>query len=324
MKPIHLVFRIFKSLLLLSVLAASSSLAQQAVEKRTSTEIADSSAAPALVSTPSSELLVGSGDLLELSVYGAPDFDKREVRVDSSGVISLPLIGSQKVGGLTVRAAEELTAKRLAEGGYFSDPHVSIFEKEYATQGISILGEVQKPGVYPLLGQRNLLDAISIAGGTTPKAGEVVMVTHRSQPQEPIRISLSYAPDEAARNNVLVYPGDTVVVSKAGIVYVVGDVRQPSGFVIDKSDLTVLQAIARAQGTNPNAALDRVKLVRTTEKGREETPINLKRVLEAKSPDLKLQADDIIFVPTNTAKSATRRGLEAIIQAATGVAIYRR
>lgn len=270
------------------------------------------------------EMLIGSGDLLQVSVYGAPDFDKLDVRVDSSGVISLPLIGTERVSGLTVRAAEELTAKRLSDGGYFSDPRVSIFEKEYATQAISVLGEVQKPGIYQLLGQRNLLDAISAAGGTTAKAGDFVTISHRSEPQKSSRVALSYSADDPSRDNVAVYPGDTIVVSKAGIVYVVGDVRQPSGFVIDKSQLTVLQAIAMAQGTNPTAALQRVKLVRTTKEGREETPIDLRRVLEAKAPDLKLQADDIIFVPTSTAKSATRRGLEAIVQTATGVAIYRR
>ena len=307
-------YRIYLFILLM-VLMTEYSLAQ-------SMEVA--AANPSSVQPTQSEVLIGSGDLMVVSVYGAPDFDKLEVRVDSSGMISLPLIGSEKVGGLSVRAAEELTARRLAEGGYFSNPRVSIFEKEYATQGISVLGEVQKPGIYPLLGQRNLLDAISAAGGTTAKAGDFVTISHRAEPQKSIRVPLSYSTDDPSRDNVMVYPGDTIVVSKAGIVYVVGDVRQPSGFVIDKSQLTVLQAIAMAQGTNPTAALQRVKLVRTTKEGRQETPIDLRRVLEAKAPDLKLQADDIIFVPTSTAKSATRRGLEAIVQTATGVAIYRR
>ncbi len=284
----------------------------------------DAAAASSSIKPTNAEVLIGSGDLLEISVYGAPDFNKLDVRVDSSGLISLPLIGTEKVAGLNVRAAEELTAKRLSDGGFFSSPLVTIFEKEYATQGISVLGEVQKPGIYPLLGQRNLLDAISAAGGTTPKAGEIVTVTHRAEPDQPIQVPLSFSPDAASHNNVNVYPGDTIVVSKAGVVYVVGDVRQPSGFVIDKSELTVLQAIAMAQGTNPTAALQRVRLVRTTKEGRQETPIDLRRVLEAKAPDLKLQADDIIFVPTSTAKSAGRRSLEAIIQTATGVAIYRR
>ena len=313
----------FWTLLLMAIMPAACMAQKQIVPAIVSQNDA-SSVRQSQFAPTTSEILIGPGDLLEVSVYGAPDFDKREVRVDSTGTISLPFIGAEKVGGLSVRAAEELTAKRLSDANYFSDPHVSIFEKEYATQGISILGEVQKPGIYPLLGQRTLLDVISAAGGTTPKAGEEVTVTHRAQPQMPIQVPLSYSGDQAARNNVAVYPGDTVVVSKAGIVYVVGDVRQPSGFVLDKSELTVLQAIAMAQGTNPTAALDRVKLVRTTKAGREENPINLKRVLEAKAPDLKLQADDIIFVPTSTAKSAARRGLEAIVQTATGVAIYRR
>lgn len=279
-----------------------------------------SSPVPAL----KTDLLIGVGDLLEISVYGAPDFDKREVRVDSSGSISLPLIPTVKVAGLTIQSAEELLAKQFSDGGYFADPRVSVFEKEYATQGISVLGEVQKPGIYPLLGERKLLDVLSIAGGTTPKAGTTVTVTHRAHPQEPVSVSLSYSGNDASQNNPVIYPGDTVVVSKAGIVYVVGDVHQPSGIPIDKAELTVLQAIALAQGTNPTAALKDLRLVRTTPSGREQTPINLKRILEAKAPDIKLQADDIIFVPTSTAKSATRRSLEAIVQTATGVAIYRR
>ena len=322
MKHINPSFLFLTLIALFCALTAPSSFAQQSVERQTQAPQLSAEQLPA--ATPSPELLIGTGDLLEVSVYGAPDFDKREVRVDSSGSVSLPLIGTVKTAGLTIQAAEELMAKRLSDGGYFSDPHVSIFAKEYASQGISVLGEVQKPGIYPMLGQRRLLDAISLAGGTTPKAGTTVTVTHRAAPMQPERVDLSYSPDDAGQGNVLVYPGDTVVVSRAGVVYVVGDVRQPSGFLIDKSELTVLQAIALAQGTNPTAALKNLKLVRTTPEGRKETPINLQQVLEAKAPDVRLQAEDIIFVPTSTAKSAGRRSLEAIVQAATGVAIYRR
>lgn len=273
--------------------------------------------------TPSSDILIGSGDLLEVSVYGAPDFDKREVRVDSSGLINLPLIDSVKVVGLSISEAEKLVAKKLADGGYFLEPRVSIFAKEYTTQGISVLGEVQKPGIYPLLGKRNLLDVISAAGGTTPKAGSTVTITHRANPRQPEQVDLSYATNEAARNNIAVYPGDTVMVSKAGIVYVIGDVRLPQGVVIDKSSLTVMQAIALAQGTNSTAALKNLRLVRNTPTGRQETQINLKKILAAKAPDVQLQADDILFVPQSTVKAATHRGLEAIIQTASGVAVYR-
>lgn len=271
----------------------------------------------------SSDLIIGSGDLLEISVYGAPDFSK-QVRVAETGEISLPLIGTVHVAGLTIHDAELLVQRSLADGGFFTDPQVSIFAREYATQGISVLGEVQRPGIYPLPGQRALFDALSAAGGVTPRAGNTITITHRSRANEPETVRLP--PDETLPpgSNVAVLPGDTIVVSKAGIVYVVGDVRLPGGFVLDNSSLTVLQAIAMAQGANTTAKLDNTILIRKTPEGRQEIPILLSRVMAAKSPDVNLQADDIVFVPRSSAKAGFRRGLEAVLQAATGVAIYRR
>src|SRR5262249_37981898 len=110
---------------------------------------------------------------------------------------------------------------------------------------------------------------------------------------------------------------------KAGIVYVVGDVRKPSGILMQNSRLTALQAVAMAEGTNPTAALNSAKLIRKTPEGLQEIPLPLKKILSAKAPDWQLQPDDILFVPSRVAKSASRGGLEAIIQAATGAAIYR-
>jgi polysaccharide export outer membrane protein len=328
MKQRHMSDSCFTSLLRKSLMAAVllctpflSAQQQAKLDDAAAPSATSNRATPA--NTPSSELLIGPGDLLEVSVYGAPDFDKREVRVDSDGSVTLPLIDKVKVAGLSTPAAEELVAKKLSDGGYFLEPRVSIFTKEYASQGISVLGEVQKPGIYPLLGERNLLDVISAAGGTTPKAGSTVTITHRSNPREPEQVDLSFSSKDAVRNNVVVYPGDTVVVSKAGIVYVVGDVHLPSGIIIDKSDLTIVQAIALAQGTNPTASLKNLKLVRTTPAGRQEKSINLKNILEAKAPDVKLQPDDILYVPSSKMKIATHRGLEAIVQTATGVAVYR-
>lgn len=268
-----------------------------------------------------SELIIGSGDLLEVSVYGATDFVK-QVRVADSGEITLPLIGAVHVAGLSIAEAERTVQQRLSEGGFFNDPQVSILEKEYATQGISVLGEVQKPGIYPLLGSRRLYDAISAAGGVTPKAGKDITITHRQHPNEPQTVVLppnqTFPPDV----NVDVLPGDTVVVSKAGIVYVVGDVKLPSGFVMENSQLTVLQAVAMAQGTNVTAKLDKTVLIRKTSDGHQEIPVLLGRIMSAQAPDVKLQPDDVVFVPRSTAKAASRRALEAALQTVVGVAIY--
>jgi polysaccharide biosynthesis/export protein len=268
------------------------------------------------------QMLIGDGDLLEVSVYGVTDFNQ-QVRVSQTGEVSLPMIGVLKISGLSITDAEKIVRDRLVQGGFFNDPQVSIFEKEYATQGVSILGEVQKPGVYPLLGSRTLFDAISAAGGTTPKAGSTAIITHRNHPEQPKTIALPY--DEAgfsSGNNVPILPGDTILVSKAGIVYVVGDVRQPSGFVMDKQ-LTVLQVVALAQGANATAALGNAKLIRKTDNGVTEIPVSLKRIMESRAPDIQVKAEDILFVPSSAAKTGAKRGLDAILQAAVGVAIYR-
>jgi polysaccharide export outer membrane protein len=269
-----------------------------------------------------SALMIGGGDLLKVSVFGAPESDQ-EVRVGQDGNISLNFIGALHVGGLTTNQAQDLIAKKFVEGGFFAEPEVSVFAKEYATQGVSVLGEVQKPGVYPLLGSRRLFDVLSLAGGTGPKAGRVVSVTRRDHPESPRSVTLSNNPIESAQSNIEVFAGDTVVVSRAGVIYVVGDVKKPSGVLMDNgTDMTVLQAIAMAEGTNPTAALNKAKLIRTTAGGRQELSLALKDMLASKTPDVRLQAEDIIFVPSSAAKSAGRRTLEAIVQTASGVAIY--
>lgn len=271
----------------------------------------------------SSEMIIGPGDLLEVSVYGAPDYVK-QVRVSSTGDITLPMAGSLKVGGLTTAQAETAIAKELVAGKFFTDPKVSVLEKELSTQGVSVLGEVQKPGIYPLPGTRSLYDALSAAGGTTARAGSIVSVTHRNDPQNQTVVALSYDGKGNEKVNVPVYPGDTVMVSKAGVVYVTGNVKLPGGFIMENAHMTVLQALAMAQGANPTANLDGARLIRNSGQGnqQEEIPIPLKKILTAKAPDVNLQANDIVFVPNSAAKSAGRRTVDMIVQTAMGLAIY--
>src|SRR5467141_5342580 len=316
------------SALLLLALSSTYGLAQDRVgssEIRPLGPPSTAQAEPAAAPSPGSphDLLIGAGDLLEISLYGMPDF-KTDVRVNSGGEISLPMIGALPVAGLSVEQAETLIAHKLTEKGVFNDPHVTVFVKEYATQGLSVVGEVQKTGIYPLLGSRKLYDAISVAGGTTPKAGRYVLITRRNDPQHPVQVPLLTGAAESMENNVTVEPGDTIVVSKAGVVYVVGDVHQPGGFVMENgNDITVLKAIALAQGTNPNAALDSARVIRKTPEGLQDVPLSLKKIMAAQAPDIQLQADDVVFVPGSAAKSATKRGVEAILQMATGIAIWR-
>jgi polysaccharide biosynthesis/export protein len=268
-------------------------------------------------------LLIGSGDLLDVSLYGVPDF-KTETRVGSDGEISLPMLGAVTVGGLSVEQAEQQIARKLTEKRLFNAPQVTVFVKEYAAEGISVLGEVQRPGIYPLLGSRRLFDAISAAGGTTPKAGQYVLISHRDDPQHPLRVLLSTTGSATTQSNVPIEPGDTIVVSKAGVVYVVGDVRQPGGFVMENGKpITVLQAIALAQGTGPSPSLNAARLIRQTADGPKDVHLSLNKIMAAKAPDMPLQPEDILFIPGSSAKSAAKRAAEAILQMATGVAVWR-
>jgi polysaccharide biosynthesis/export protein len=268
------------------------------------------------------ETAIGSGDLLKISVFGVNTFDE-EVRVSDRGDISLPLIGDVPVAGLNTDEAQSLIRKKLIDGNFMVHPEVSVFEKEYATQGVAVLGEVQKPGVYPLLGPHHLFDVLSFAGGMTPKAGPEVTITHHDRPDQPQNVTLAGDVAKSTAANVNILPGDTVVVSKAGIVYVVGDVKSPAGVVmVNGSEMTVVKALAMAGGANPTASLNGAKIIRRTPQGPQEIPILLKQILAAKAADPRLEAEDIVFVPSSTAKGAAKRGLEAIVQTAVGVAIY--
>lgn len=266
---------------------------------------------------------IAAGDLVEVSVYAIPELTQTS-RVSGTGTMPLPLIGEVPVAGLTAAQAGDAVRDRLEKGGFVKHPSVTVFVKEYATQGVSVLGEVEKPGVYPVLGARRLYDLISAAQGLTQKAGKTVTITHRDDPAHPSTSTISADPAQSMGSNVEVFPGDTIVVSKAGVVYVVGDVGRPGGFIMDKNEnLTVLQALALAEGAKNTAALSRAKVIRREGSTHVEIPVAVQKIMQAKAPDLTLQAEDILFVPSSLGKSAARRGMEAALQTAIGVAIYK-
>jgi len=266
-------------------------------------------------------LQISSGDLLDVTVYGVPDLTQR-VRVSNTGDAYFPLLGSVHLEGLTIEEAQSTIEKKLVEGGIMKFPHVTVFVAEYAS-GVSILGLVQHPGIYPVLGSRRLYDMISAAGGMAPGAGRLVTVTHKEDPTNPILITLTGDPKLSAQNNIEVRQGDTIEVSKAGVVYVVGEVQRASGLIMDQGQtLSVMKAVALSGGTTRVAALDHAKIIRKDEKGNPvEIPVQLKKMFEGKSPDVDLIAEDILFIPVSGAKNAAFRSMEAVMQMATGVSI---
>lgn len=274
--------------------------------------------------SPSADLVIGDGDLLQIRLYDVPEFN-HFVRVDSNGEVSLPMIGAVKVLGLTPTQAEQVIDKEIKDKGFYNNPQVSVAQHEFGgSRVVSVLGEVEHPGVFPVMAPRKLFDMISAAGGTTPKAGREILISHRGgSPDKVQKLTFSSEADKQMDINVDVYPGDTVMVTKAPIVYVVGDVHLPGGFILDKSNgLTILQALALAQGATTTSALGNGKLIHKTADGPHETQVNLKKILAGKAEDLKLEADDILFIPRSTAK-ATMQGMSAALQTAAGAAVYR-
>lgn len=268
----------------------------------------------------SSLVRLSGGDLLEVSVYNVPELATK-ARVGTSGDVYLPLIDYVHVGDLTVEEAQALIEKRLEDGGFVRGPHVTIFLDESASQGVTVLGEVVKPGIYPALGDRKLYDLISAAGGFSPAAGRKVSIIRQHSATAPITVNLPRNLADDLQDNVDILPGDTITVPRAPIIYVVGDVGRPSGLLIDNGSLTVLQALALAGGANHTAKLGSVRIIRKGPEGMTETKVPLKKMLEARAPDMTLQADDILFVPLSGLRVAAGQGMQAAISAATGIAV---
>jgi polysaccharide biosynthesis/export protein len=264
---------------------------------------------------------LGPGDLIDVSVYNVPELTTK-VRVSNSGDVYLPLVDYVHVEGMSQEEAQALIEKRLADGGFVRNPHVTIFVDQASSQGVTVLGEVARPGIYPDVVDHKLYEVISEAGGFTGSASRKIGIIRRNQPQA-IQVQIPRNLSEDLTGNVEVLPGDTITVPRAPIIYVVGDVARPSGLLVDGGKLTVLQAIALAGGTNHTAKMGGVRILHKTAGGSmTETHVQLKKMLEAKAPDVPLQADDILFVPVSGVRVAAARTAEAAISAATAVSIY--
>lgn len=264
--------------------------------------------------------LLGPADLLDISVYGVPELSQK-ARINNSGDVYLPLIDYVHLGGLTPEEAQGVIEKRLADGGFVKNPHVVLFISESASSSVSLLGEVARPGIFNIAGERRVLDLVSAAGGFTDRASKTITLTHRSDPTktETVKLPPDLAPSNA--NNVVVQPGDTVIVQHGPVFYVVGDVGKASAFVSDSENLTVLKAIALAGGANKTASMGGTTILRRTPQGTQQIKVPLKQIMRAKAEDMQMQSEDILFVPSSTRKVLAARSAEALTQMATGLSL---
>jgi len=265
-------------------------------------------------------LLIGRGDLLHITFFREPELEQK-VRVKDSGEIDLNLAGTIKVTGLTSADAAKAIAQLYSSGHYLNHPQVSVVIEEFATQSISVLGQVSRPGTFTVATARSLLDVLAMAGGLTDTADRHITVQRGDRSGN----SIVFLPNDAAtslQNVTIVYPGDTVVVPKAGIVYVLGDVARPGGYVMqDDANLTVLQAIAMASGANRTAKEDAIRLIRKINGRYQESAVPLRDIEKGKKPDMQLEADDVLYVPFSMARNVVL-GASSILSSTSSAAIY--
>jgi polysaccharide export outer membrane protein len=195
---------------------------------------------------------------------------------------------------------------------------VTVFIREYSTQGVSVLGEVKTPGVYAVVGGQSLLDVLAAAGGTTPLAGAEITI-QRAGDASTLTVLLSKDAHQSLSSNVRLYPGDKVVIPRTGLVFVLGDVGRPGGFVMENSGkITLLQALALAGGATRTSSMNGSRLLRKGPSGYTDIHVELNKMLKGQKEDVQLQAEDILYVPGNGLKSAFAHAAPAVLAAASG------
>ncbi|HEY0785285.1 MAG TPA: polysaccharide biosynthesis/export family protein [Acidobacteriaceae bacterium] len=286
------------------------------------------------------EYKLGPGDRIVCHVEDMEEISEKPLKIDPNGYIDLPMAGRLQASGLTVDQLKAAMAERLSK--YIDAPAITINLVENQSRPVSIIGAVNSPGVHQLEGPKRLIEVISLAGGLRQDAGSVVILTRdarwgvlplpgaredESRSFSTARLSLDGL--LGAKNpaeNIEVQPEDVIAIPKADIIYVVGNVKRSGGFPLSQHEtMSLLQAISLAEGLDKDAASKDAKIIRpsaTTEGKPLELPVNIQAVLAGKAPDQKLYANDVLFIPNSAVKSSSRRLAEAVLQAATGVAIY--
>lgn len=283
-------------------------------------------------------LLIGPGDLVHVTYFDAGELNQQS-RVTDAGDFPLLMGGNIRIAGLTPEQAAAKIAAFMSSSHYLVNPRVVVTVDTYATQSVSVLGAVHLPGAYPIATGKTISEVLALAGGLLPDADRTVVVQRRVTGElltfynanSPLTTPDSSAPGvkrtgtTLLTREVMVYPGDTVRVAHAELVYVLGDVGRPGGFPIVNNDapLTVLQLISLAGATNKTASPNSARLIRKLPDGKfEDIHLPLSSMQKGKQADRPLQAGDIIYVPFSYLKNALL-GIGNIASAAGSATIYR-
>ncbi len=269
-------------------------------------------------------LLIAPGDLLHIHVADTPEMEA-DARVTDRGAVPVVGIGDVTVAGLTPGDAATAVRDKLIERHYLNHPQVSINVVEFATQQVSVIGEVKTSGAYSIATPRPILDVLALAGGLTPEANRHILIERNGDQQHPLDYYVSNDGAQAIDRQVMVDPGDTIVVSRAGIVYILGDVNRPGGYVMsnNESQLTLLQGLALAGGVTKAAKQGHAHLIRKKPGGGyTDTELSVGDIQKGKHPDLALLPGDVLYLPFSYARNLVTTGSGGIAAATAAAAVY--
>jgi polysaccharide export outer membrane protein len=262
----------------------------------------------------SGELLIGIGDLLHISVYDTPEFDQ-DPRVDPAGNIDFAGVGTVKVMDRQPAEVAGEIQQRLKDGGIVLHPVVGVAITDYVSHGVAIGGEVRSPGIYPILGKRRLSDLLTVGGGPTELSDGTADIRHASN-GETDHVALA-----TSAETYTVIPGDSITLTRAALVYIVGNVRRSGGFPL-AHPTTLSQGIALAQGFSPSAKDKNAYLFRDAHDGtRVAMRINLHDILRGKAADIQMKANDVLFVP-NSGVADVAKALANLVPSVATAEVY--
>ena len=306
------------SLILLLPVSTTSSRGQNAPESAPQVSPATQSG----TRMPSKEIGISPGDTISVNVYGTPDLSV-VVRVSQDGTVYLPPLGIVHVAGLSEAAASQLLDNMYIGNHILLRPATTVLIRDFAARGVSILGEVLHPGIYPVAGPRSLVDVIALAGGLTISADSRVTIQHGDGTIDNAAISLPRENGaQTLADDVMVLPGYKIVVPRAGTVYVLGEVTRPGGYIMEHDGkITALQAIAAAQGTTRFSNEKHAFLIRRNGTGYTTQDLPIRAMYKGRSPDLPLNPEDVVYVPISNMRNFVFNAPN-ILGSLAGAAIY--
>jgi polysaccharide biosynthesis/export protein len=277
---------------------------------------------PAILYPANRDVYLWHDDLITVRLYASPDY-VTTTRVGLDGTIQLPLIGSVQAEGLTVHQAQDLIGQRLVSAGMYRDPQVSIQIVESPNQTATVIGELH--GIVAIIGERRLYDVLAavgggggfsttsttvvVGGGGLPTTASHVITINRPGVAQPIVVDLGTDPAKSTEANIPIFPRDTIVVPRVGVVYLLGAFKVQGAIPLSQnSPMTLMKVAALTGGSGFEGKENDLRIIRSVGTERQVVRVDLKKIINGKAPDPVLQPEDIVFLPTNPMKAAIKNG----------------